>query len=859
MTKCKFNDFFKIATGFKPFPYQEKIANKEDFCELIKIPTGAGKTASVVISWLWKRKFSGQEDVPRRLVYCLPMRVLVEQTISEIKSWIENLSKEYTEFIDEPTEVYTLMGGELDEDWDRYPEKESILVGTQDMLLSRALNRGYALSRFRWPIDFGLLNNDSLWVMDEIQLMGAGLPNSAQLESFRDNLGGIRHSTVWMSATCEPEWLETVDRDPPENDSVIELTKSDRGDEIISKRLEASKDLKISELTRTSTSKSNTEEYLKSIRDEILDIHDGFSLVILNTVNRACELHKYIREKVPDKSSLVEDINNLEEKINDLDSWAKRKKDGDLYSRDETKLEKYKEELQKKRELLEGEIPEIILLHSRFRPKERKALNEKIKSLKDGDLPDGGAIIISTQVIEAGVDISAKNMFTELAPWPSLVQRFGRLNRYGESKNSSATVFNISTSCSKSEELALPYTPEELENAKTILDELSDVSIESIESTKVSLPNEQHMVLRKNDIIDLFDTTPDLSGNDIDVSQYIRDVKNRDVYVFWRDFDTEDMSVINFPSREEICSVPLNSMKKFLDKNDAYIWDHLSGDWANAYANDLVPGQYILIHTDQGGYTKNYGWDQKSGEKVEPINQVDNVSSESTSNDLYVSTRHWQTLNEHTEKTMEELKEQVSGLPLNPDAKETLLSAARFHDVGKAHPVFQDSIKNLDGCPSDEIWSKSGSKNVLRYGRKYFRHELASALILLQNPEVVNVDAALISYLVAAHHGKVRLSIRSLPEEDLPWEKGSRPEGTRFARGIWEGDKIPPLELPGGVSLPSTRIDLSPMNMGLNEDGKLPWIEMMSRLRDEYGIFKLGYMESILRTADWKASSDGGE
>jgi hypothetical protein len=53
------------------------------------------------------------------------------------------------------------------------------------MLLSRALNRGYGMSRYRWPMHFGLLNNDCLWVFDEIQLMGSGLATPAQLEAFR--------------------------------------------------------------------------------------------------------------------------------------------------------------------------------------------------------------------------------------------------------------------------------------------------------------------------------------------------------------------------------------------------------------------------------------------------------------------------------------------------------------------------------------------------------------------------------------------------------------------------------------------------------------------------------------------------
>ena len=48
--------------------------------------------------------------------------------------------------------------------------------------------------------------------------------------------------------------------------------------------------------------------------------------------------------------------------------------------------------------------------------------------------PDSTAdiIVIATQAVEAGVDISAAIMFTELAPWASMVQRFGRANRRAE-------------------------------------------------------------------------------------------------------------------------------------------------------------------------------------------------------------------------------------------------------------------------------------------------------------------------------------------------------------------------------------------------------------------------------------------
>ena len=63
---------------------------------------------------------------------------------------------------------------------------------------------------------------------------------------------------------------------------------------------------------------------------------------------------------------------------------------------------------------------ELMLIHSRFRAAERQALNRK---LGDGKL---SGILIATQAIEAGVDISAQILFTELSPWSSNVQRFAR-------------------------------------------------------------------------------------------------------------------------------------------------------------------------------------------------------------------------------------------------------------------------------------------------------------------------------------------------------------------------------------------------------------------------------------------------
>jgi len=141
---------------------------------LIHVPTGAGKTEAMLLAWLWNRVAL---DWPRRLVYCLPMRVLVEQTAARAERILRNLDLYIAKSSQDPdgTKVpfHVLMGGEVDDDWAGYPERPAMLIGTQDMLLSRALNRGYAMSRYRWPVHFGLLNSDAFWkVLPEPQ----GLP-----------------------------------------------------------------------------------------------------------------------------------------------------------------------------------------------------------------------------------------------------------------------------------------------------------------------------------------------------------------------------------------------------------------------------------------------------------------------------------------------------------------------------------------------------------------------------------------------------------------------------------------------------------------------------------------------------------
>lgn len=97
MSPLSFPEFFRKTTGkASPYPYQCRLAcgpgarleqpetlrgGTECRSQLIHIPTGLGKTAAVVLAWLWNRVYLQDPRWPRRLVYCLPMRTLVEQTL----------------------------------------------------------------------------------------------------------------------------------------------------------------------------------------------------------------------------------------------------------------------------------------------------------------------------------------------------------------------------------------------------------------------------------------------------------------------------------------------------------------------------------------------------------------------------------------------------------------------------------------------------------------------------------------------------------------------------------------------------------------------------------------------------------
>lgn len=792
--------FFHRATDCDPYPYQVRMGT-EAWPDILDVPTGLGKTAAISVAWLWKRLHM-DADTPRRLVYCLPMRVLVEQTVSSMEGWLERIVPDFdARGLDVPT-VHTMMGGEVDLAWRRAPERPAILVGTQDMMLSRALMRGYGMSRYQWSIDFALLHNDAMWAYDEVQLMGPALATSAQVDAFRRSIALARPSrSLWMSATLRPEWLRTVDFEPYSGAlSSVGVSAEDR--EVAGERLNARKALKRSAVRLTKASATAVTEYVKKLVPEIIEEHRPGSqtLVIVNRVDRAQALFREVRAAAP-------------------------------------------------------EIPSL-LLHSRFRAAERRSIEA---ALRDADHPPQGRIVIATQAVEAGVDMTSATLFTELAPWSSMVQRFGRCNRYGEVEGGAAVVW-IDLQVEGKD--AAPYEQGALEISRALLQaDLLDVGPESLPPVPTDRPLTQ--VLRRRDFVELFNTDPDLSGFDIDISPYIRDPGAPQVQVYWRSYDQRPGTDLPAAGREELCNVSMGQMSAYLKKKgkpgtrSAWQWDPLLDGWSQKRAKDsIIPGVTFLLDAMNGGYDAELGFHPSATLPVGTLTPDEVESPPSYPADGHTS--RFVPLKTHLLHVQEAAVRICAALDVAEAERRPIGTAAIWHDVGKAHPAFQTAM--LDAADdravySDRLWAKSPGSGRPRYRveveggtvpRPYFRHELASMLAWLKHANG-DADADLVAYLIAAHHGKVRMGLRALPAEPLP------DDDRLVARGVWDGDELPPLMV-GGREVPGTTLHLDLMRMGRGPMGP-SWTERTQRLLDERGPFVLAWLESLLRLADWQASA----
>jgi len=902
-----FEAFFCKATRLeRPYNWQVRIAI-DGLPEVLPVPTGLGKTEGAVLAWAWRR-FRGLNE-PQHLVYCLPMRSLVRQTAERLDRYFNVLWSDHG--LPRIT-VHQLMGGAIDDEWARWPDRPWVLVGTQDQLLSRALNRGYAMSRFEWPVHFGLLNQDCQWIVDEVQLMGPGLWTTSQLDWMRRKrfpfLKPCR--TTWMSATVGTGFLATTDRTREGIDSVEAFDArldDDHHEEMVRRRAARRR------VEWFKPSKSKREALHAQIARRALEEHceGSLTLIICNTVEIAQQTFRALPESPP-KILLTSRFRRQ-----DRQEWEQR--------------------------LLDFETA-------------RSAEGRRNPAGKGRIRSDPGLVCVSTQVVEAGLDISAHRLWSELAPWPSVIQRLGRLDRDGSDGEAWAHFWkspNDQKQKRDGQDWIGPYAANEVKNAETLLSSIVEASrnmpfakaLEALKRTHEKLLEEvlrpaPQALPRARDVHGLFSTERDVHGGFTDVSAFVRGSDaDADLTVFWRAWPNaapprrDALDGPPFEPSEEGCQVAFFRLREVLktQHDKAWVWNDDKEIWEECRPGDLRPGMVVMLRQDVGGYDSRLGW---SGNKKDSLQNAPRAGRlRALRDDERTETGYWSPLDVHLKDTGAQAMQICDNLGLREDDpklrpfRTAVVEAAALHDLGKAHPNWQSALPGA-GVVAGGPWAKcprvlaveaprpnasinqivvrlrpgalalpnvttrdgtlrlrwavdqklkrseldqlAGVSGVRWAGhipfRPAMRHEAASALAMWQRyRERPSSYPALAVYLAAAHHGKVRTVMRATsPNGDDVFGVGRDPDGVDINGQHWTFDFSVAADGAAGEWREGEFVLTDYGWTGLVADLLGPWRDHQLDGTDvgvvpeseprRVGPFVLAWLEALVRVADWRAS-----
>ncbi len=740
-----FDQFHLAATGQPPPGHQARIA-ADGLPREIQFPAGTGP-AGVILAWLW-RYLHGPGPVraltPRRLIWALPQGALLEPTVAAVRRWLTGLE------LAQSVALHVVAGarGEDVGDWREDMHRPAIIVGPADALVSKALNRGYGLSRAMFPIDFALAVNGAHWVIDEARLSPRSAATLRQLADYAEARG-----------TAEPFGLTLISTEPP---------------------AVAFRRLAVAPGDYRAIAASAVDRHAPGTR----------TLVVLNTVAAAQQVYRQLR----------------------------------------------------------GGPALATLLHSRFRGTERAG---RLSAIPGG--PEG-VIVVATPVVEAGFgDLDASLLITETAPWPSLVLRAGHGKR-GE----------VLWVPPPSGHLPAPGHP----------------------------PAADHRaVIQPSQLVTLFDTSTYRSDDDIDIAPYLRDAEDLDAEVAWATWTPGAAGApdpeVRLPLAEHRCRIGLAEALRLAEGRAVWRFDRDAGAWTPVTGHPpsrLRPGELLLVNAADGGYDTETGLDPLARALVPdspvlltPDEQAPPpagaapgpAAGEGTEGDpgpASAAPRRWQSLDEHSEQVRDQVAALLAAIAppgLPSAAARSAVIAGWLHDVGKAHPIWQDALCALaeaderDKITAGRPWAKSGARTGrLEFaGDVPFRHELASLLLiddslgdlLSQAP-----DQDLARFLVVAHHGKLRVQIREPAAPDAVG--GGEPALSALGaisqiRGLRQGARwpIPPML---GHPASTLTVDLGQFT----SDGNRSWTNVVLSLLARYGPFTLAYLETIVRVADWRAS-----
>ena len=335
------------------------------------------------------------------------------------------------------------------------------------------------------------------------------------------------------------------------------------------------------------------------------------------------------------------------------------------------------------------------------------------------------------------MDISAHRLWSQIAPWPSVVQRLGRLNRDGRDSDAKAYFWAETKPEKQSREGEVwigPYREKEIKDADTLIKAAVEPSATRPFSEAVEILRRQHASLLKQalqprlephpralDVHGLFSTERDVHGGFTDVSRFVRGLDpDADLTVFWRDwsgaappdgnalvgppFDpAEGCSVPVYRRSNSPPSYPINSLQEMLGNPgaSAWIWNDEAGNWERCPRDELRPGMTIMLRGDAGGYDQKLGWTGRRGDRLRGLQPPG--LGRALNDDERTEIGYWSRLDVHLNDARLQAEGICDAVGLS-EANEAarlirmaVVESAGLHDLGKTHPDWQKKLPARTG------------------------------------------------------------------------------------------------------------------------------------------------------------------
>ncbi len=366
----------------------------------------------------------------------------------------------------------------------------------------------------------------------------------------------------------------------------------------------------------------------------------------------------------------------------------------------------------------------IILLHSRFYPEHRKKNEILVTEYFGKTSLKSNAILITTQVIEAGIDISADNLHTEIAPLNSIIQRGGRCARYvGDRGVGTVWIYELETN-EKGVIYTNPYGSDLIDATrvaigKKLLNELvldfhEELSLlEEVHSEREALSIQQFNNLYNRRTI-VHQAMDGLNSNA--VRELVRDVASVNIIIcnkpYHLKFDKD-----KWPRMLSIPRSSLYQLNRFFENSSAYdtpiAWYPVENTNIIDDENDFSFGWnpisskqdlgnvtwLMVIHSQFASYSEDYGL--RIGLSEDTIQSVQYVEKPPVQR-YKIS---YETFREHTKITVEECKNMRSlftnsitmladRYKVEPSFIEELVQmACSLHDIGKLSKAWQNAAR----------------------------------------------------------------------------------------------------------------------------------------------------------------------